>query len=285
MKATWARAMWALFEPIHAVTYFSPLARGAFEAAGLRGFWRGYFAGRAAPLGPVPAAPVVAAFFNFAPHLVERALPAVWELASPERALEARLAGAVAALTEPAQVMSPHDLTEAVELMEAAVAELEPAGRVLGAANAELPRPRTPLGQLWQAATTLREHRGDGHVAALVTAGLGGCEVLTLRSGHDLSREVLQPARGWSDEQWDAATRRLVKRGWLAEDGRITPAGIDVYERVETGTDALAAVPWNALGSAPTTRLKVLLAPLSTACRAELPAANPIGLPVPSGRG
>src|SRR6266536_2659878 len=282
MRATWARAMWAVFEPIHAVTYFSPVARGAFEAAGLRGFWRGYFAGRAGPLGPVPAAPVVAAFFSFAPHMVERALPAVWELASPEQALEARLRGAVAALTEPAGVMSPRDLTEAVELMEAAVAELEPAGRILGAANAELPRPQTPLGQLWQAATTLREHRGDGHIAALVTAGLGGCEVLTLRAGHDLSREVLQPARGWSDEQWEAATRRLVNRGWLAQDGRITAAGVNVYERVETDTDTLAAVPWSALGSAPTARLKVLLTPLTAACRAELPAANPIGLPVPS---
>ena len=44
------RSMWHLFEPIHAVTYFSPQARAAFEEAGLRGFWRGYFAGRAAPL-------------------------------------------------------------------------------------------------------------------------------------------------------------------------------------------------------------------------------------------
>ena len=44
--------MWTLFEPVHAVTYFAPEARSAFEAAGLRGFWRGYFAGRAAPLGP-----------------------------------------------------------------------------------------------------------------------------------------------------------------------------------------------------------------------------------------
>ena len=36
-----ARAMWTLFEPVHAVIYFAPEARGAFEDAGLRGFWRG----------------------------------------------------------------------------------------------------------------------------------------------------------------------------------------------------------------------------------------------------
>jgi hypothetical protein len=64
--------MWTLFEPVHAVTYFAPEARSAFEEAGLRGFWRGYFAGRAAPLGPAGAAVVGASFFNFAPAMVAR---------------------------------------------------------------------------------------------------------------------------------------------------------------------------------------------------------------------
>lgn len=86
--------MWTLFEPIHAVTYFAPEARAAFEEAGLRGFWRGYFAGRAAPLGPTGAAVVTASFFNFAPAFVARAIPAVWDLIAPEDALATRLAGA-----------------------------------------------------------------------------------------------------------------------------------------------------------------------------------------------
>src|ERR1022692_1609682 len=94
-----ARRMWTLFEPVHGVTYFAPEARGAFEDAGLRGFWRGYFAGRAAPLGAVTAAPVTASFYNFAPPMVSRALPAVWQLISPQRALDVRRAGAVAALS------------------------------------------------------------------------------------------------------------------------------------------------------------------------------------------
>jgi hypothetical protein len=285
MKPTWARAMWALFEPIHAVTYFSPAARAAFEEAGLRGFWRGYFAGRAAPLGPVPAAPVVGAFFSFAPAFVARALPDVWERASPERALEARLAGAVAALTPLSRVLSLTELGEAVTILEAAVSALDPAGRVLGAANAALPTPEPLLGRLWQATTTLREHRGDGHIAALVVAGLSGCEALAVRAGHDLPRELLQAARGWSDEQWDAAVRRLVTRGWLDGDGRVTMKGITGYEKVEAETDALAAAPWNAIGSPHTARLTALLGRLSSACRAELPSPNPIGLPVRSGRG
>ena len=93
-----ARQMWMLAEPVHVVTYFTAEGRAAYEAAGLRGFWRGYFAGRAGALGPVGAAPVIAAFYGFAPPMVERALPAVWQLISPEAAMAARTAGAVAAL-------------------------------------------------------------------------------------------------------------------------------------------------------------------------------------------
>src|SRR5215831_20341976 len=93
-----ARRMWTLFEPVHDVTYFAAEARAAFETAGLRGFWRGYFAGRSAPLGRISAAPVTASFYTFAPAMVSRALPAVWELISPEEALAVRQAGAVIAL-------------------------------------------------------------------------------------------------------------------------------------------------------------------------------------------
>src|SRR5690348_4576858 len=93
-----ARQMWILAEPVHVLTYFTAEGRAAYGAAGLRGFWRGYFAGRAGALGPVGAAPVIAAFYGFAPQMVERALPAVWQLISPEAAMEARTAGAVAAL-------------------------------------------------------------------------------------------------------------------------------------------------------------------------------------------
>jgi len=89
-----ARLMWTLFEPVHAVSYFTPQARAAFEEAGLRGFWRGYFAGRTAPLGVASAPVVTASFFNFAPAMVARAIPGVWELITPDEALRLRLAAA-----------------------------------------------------------------------------------------------------------------------------------------------------------------------------------------------
>ncbi|MFY9890827.1 MAG: hypothetical protein WAK71_21110, partial [Streptosporangiaceae bacterium] len=130
--AATARQMWTLFEPVHVISYFTPDARGAFEQAGLRGFWRGYFAGRAAPIGAVGAAPVVAAFFSFAPPMVARALPAVWDLISPEQALDVRQAGAVAALREllglSASDPEPAQVAAAADRLSAAAAALDGAG-------------------------------------------------------------------------------------------------------------------------------------------------------------
>src|SRR5262249_12067381 len=166
--------MWTLFEPVHDVTYFAPEARAAFEAAGLRGFWRGYFAGRSAPLGRISAAPVTASFYTFAPAMVSRALPAVWDLASPQDALRAREAGAVVALGGRLAGKDGAVRVAADKLAQAA-ADLACWGRVLAGANAVLPVPDEPLARLWHAATVLREHRGDGHFAALVAADVDGC--------------------------------------------------------------------------------------------------------------
>jgi hypothetical protein len=165
-----ARRMWTLFEPVHVVSYFSPEARAAFVDAGLRGFWRGYFAGRAAPLGRAGAAPVTASFFTFAPPMVARALPGVWDLITPEDALAVRSAGAVAALRRLLGELA--GIGAAADLLVRAADGLDCSGRVLAAANAALPVTGggEPLARLWQAATLLREHRGDGHFAALVAA-------------------------------------------------------------------------------------------------------------------
>jgi hypothetical protein len=270
-----ARRMWTLIEPVHAVTYFTPQARAAFEAAGLRGFWRGYFAGRAAPLGAVGAGPVEATFFGFAPAMVRRALPDVWNRATPAAALIARLDGARAALSETLPGDGPE---EAAALLRRAAESAEFPGRPLAAANADLPWPEDPLGTLWHAATLLREHRGDGHVAALLVAGLDGAESLVWRSSLDSAREVLQPARGWTDEQWEAAAARLTARGWL-DSGAATDVARAAHDTVERQTDALAAGPWHALGPDGTATLETLLTPLSEAALRLLPHPNPIVLP------
>src|SRR5206468_3917471 len=139
-----ARRMWSHYEPLHVVTYFTPEARSAFEAAGLRGFWRGYFAGRAAPLGAVEEAPVTASFFSFASAMVARALPDVWTRISPADALRVRAEGAVAALQAQLGDVPNSALHEIADLFETAIDGLDCAGRVLAAANLALPRPTDP---------------------------------------------------------------------------------------------------------------------------------------------
>lgn len=272
--------MWTLLEPLHAVTYFAPEARSAFEEAGLRGFWRGYFGGRAAPLGAVGAAPVYATFFGFARPMVERALPEVWSMADPEAVLAARAAGARAALLG---LLGPVDVAEAADLCRTAAEAVEVVGRPLAAANAALAWPTDPLDVLWQAATVIREHRGDGHVAALVVAGLDGCESLIWRSALDNERRVLQPARGWTDQEWDEAEARLAARGWLDSAGRATDIAVAARDQVEESTDVLASGPWRALGAEGVARLAELLRPVSSLAFQALPTPNPIGLRSPLG--
>ena len=274
--------MWTLFEPIHAVTYFAPEARSAYEQAGLRGFWRGYFAGRAAPLGAASTAVVTASFFNFAPAFVARAIPGVWELITPEEALRVRMAGATEALQR-LLAGQEADAAAAADLLWRAIGELDFSGRVLAAADAALPVPvpGDGLARLWLAATVLREHRGDGHFAALAAADIDGCEAVALRCCLDLRREDLQPVRGWTDEAWDGARSRLTERGWLGADGELTSAGRQAHAAVENATDWAAARPWTRLGAETTTEIATVLAPLAQSCASALPYPSPIGVPAP----
>ena len=271
-----ARAMWTMFEPVHDVTYFAPEALGAFTEAGLRGYWRGYFAGRAAPLGGTGAAVVTASFYNFAPAFVARAIPGVWELITPQEAMAVREAGAAASLR---RLLGGREAeaAKAADLLWRAAEDLDFAGRVLSAANSERPASGDPLTRLWQAATLLREHRGDGHFAALVAAGIDGCEAVVLRCAKDIARDLMQPARGWTDEQWGAAAARLTERDWIGEDGTLTGAGRVVHDAVETATDQAAERPWNRMGAAGLAEVADVLLPLAQACAAALPEVIPVG--------
>lgn len=277
--ARYARAMWTLYEPIHAVTYFAPEARAAFEAAGLRGYWRGYFAGRTAPLGAVGPAPVIAVFNGFAPAMVQRALPAVWSLIDPAAALDVRATGAAATLRRMAPDVT--SVERAASALESVVERLDRPGRPLGAANADLPARTDPHERLWQATATLREHRGDGHVAALVVAGLAGLPMLVLRGALDIGRDQLQPARGWADDEWDTAAASLTEAGLLDAAGTVTGVGRQRIDQVEQATDAAAAGAWAALDESEIVLIATALLPIARACAAELPPRTPIGTLTP----
>src|SRR3954447_20660558 len=272
-----ARHLWALGEPVHALTYFAAEARDAFTAAGLTGFWAGYFAGRAAPLGPVGAEVVTATFGSFAPGFVARRVPGVWTAVSPADALAARLAGVDAAVQRvlPGWAGSD-DAREAATLARRAAEAVDVPGRPLAAANAGVDWPAEPHLVLWQALTTLREHRGDGHLAALLQRELLGLPALVLAAAAGATdAEWLQKARGWTAEEWSAAVEELAGRGLLA-DGELTPEGLAVRTAAEADTDRLALPPWRALGDAGCRRLTDLLAPVRRAVVAagDWPAGN-----------
>jgi hypothetical protein len=248
----------------------------------------GYCAMRAAPLGPVGPAAVTAAFFGFAPGRISRALPDAWEIAPADVALQARLTGADGALRRlfGPDVLAGASLKRAAELAAEAAAKAETAGRVLGAANQALPLPSEPHLTLWQALTTLREHRGDGHIAALVSAEVSPVQSHLLKSAAgEAPGDRLQQGRAWSDEAWKSATSELIERGWLNADGGLTDEGRRCKDNIEKSTDAAAESPWLALGPARTAELESLLAPLTATIvdSGLIPASNPIGLPLQIG--
>lgn len=276
-----SRRMWQLTEPLHAVVYFTPEARSATDAAGLRGFWMGYFASRVAPLGPVGPEVAVATFYGFHRARAERALPDAWHFAAVDAVLRARSDGAAAALRRLFTPIDPAAIDEAAELAWAASQYADTAGRVLGAGNQALARPDESLAALWQATTTLREHRGDGHVACLLAAGVSpvGGHILKIAAG-EADSDLLRAARGWPDDIWNAEVIALRERGWIEPEGKLTGAGAAIRDAVEVGTDRAASVPWDRLGTERTERLQVLLKPMVDRVRDAgiMPQPNPIGL-------
>ncbi len=249
---------------IHSVNYYTAEIN-RFRDDGFRGWWHAYLAYRPAPLGPVPAAVVTAAFFNFAPRMIERAVPGVWDIMSPADVL-ARRFDLVDEAFERIFADGNHDdaIAEAADLAEAAVRNLDPGVRVLSAAMAAQPWPERPAMRLWHAATIWREYRGDSHNIALAAAGLDGveCHVLMAASGHG-NQPTIAAIRGWTAEEWQAACERLRTRGLVDEQGAFTELGAQFRADVESATDRLSAGPVDNLGHENADRLYRLATGLS----------------------
>ncbi len=277
MDATVARKMYRALEPYHAMIYFVPEASERYKAFGIGGRM-GYFASRGAPMGAVSAELIISAFYNFNPGLVRSAIPAAWQRATPAQIVDARFAGADAALR---RILGEHiadpEVSEAAELAREASTACTLQGRITYAAHATLEWPTEPHMVLWHAITLLREFRFGGHVAALLSDGVGPCEALVMHVGTgQASRQALQTTRSWSDEEWETATQGLHERGLLTADGVLTDEGKAHRDAVEQMTDVLALAPWQHLGDDKCERLRELGRPLS---RAILDAkAIPTGL-------
>src|ERR1700733_10673995 len=260
-----ARRLYRLVEPVHLVTYFADEPTDALLALGLRNYWDGYFAGRAAPLGRVPAEVVHAVFYNFAGGEVARHIPRVWGTVTPEAALAARERGSVAALRRIlGDLADAPGLARVAALAARAATSAPTEGRVLYAALRALPLPEEPVARLWHAATLLREHRGDGHIAALIVEGIGGTQAHVL---HALSENI--PAEKFGRVHHLAADRlaRVVDgmrdRGLIDASGWLSDAGRETKERIESVTDDLAAAAYSGLEASELNQLVADLEPIS----------------------
>ena len=272
--------MWHQIEPVHAALYFSPQA---FDEAAALGYdttsrWPSYFAWRTAPLGAAGPALVAATYYSFSPAMIAAHVPGIWATATPQQVLDARLRAVDRTLST--LLPSVTRLREAADLAIRAAESADPAHRPLAAANSDLPWPDEPHLAMWQAFTVLREHRGDGHLTALHSAGLDPCEALVSFAAVGAAPAVNFAGRGWTDEQWVAAQQRLADRGLVHADGTATEAGHALRAQIERRTDEWAAGPWRALGELGAQRLADLVRPLLGAVFTSglLPKTSTLGI-------
>jgi hypothetical protein len=268
---TLVRRVHRVIEPYHTIVYFTPRRTEIYRALGLGGA-SGYFASRSAPLGPVPAPVVTATFFNFAPDLVATAMDGVWERTTPTAVLAARLGVVDAALRSQLgdAVVESDEMARAAALARTAAEEATNyvEGRPLFAAHAALDWPTEPHLVLWHATTLLREFRGDGHIATLVTTGLDGLDAIVINAAsRQIPESFLRATRGWDDDAWTRAIALHRQTGWLEPDDsgtgslELTPDGVEQREAIEAATDRASTLPWLAVGTAGITELEGLMRP------------------------
>ncbi len=240
-------------EPIHTVAYYSPEIYG-FNDNGFKGWWHAYFAYRSAPMGAVSAATVTAVFYNFAPRMVERAVPGCWDIMAPDavraRQIELTTASMQRALHD---YPNPDEIRAAASALLAFASQLPKGARPLYAAWASEPWPSQSTGggdimDLWHGCTLLREFRFDGHNIALAAGGLDPveCHVMMTTGGHG-NGATIRKIRGWNAQEWDTAWETLVQKGWITADGEQTQQGNAARRAVERETDRLSSAAIEAL--------------------------------------
>jgi hypothetical protein len=229
-----ARRLRDALEPIATQGWWSRPAGEGLTALGVD-FFPGYVWGRAAALGTPTASVVAATFGVFEPDMIGAAYEAGVAGASRDDILATRAAGGAANVDA---IASPGECAAIAEPLLRAVGSLDGLGRPLFSALRSLPVPSSPGGRLWRAAELVREHRGDGHLAALVGAGLDAVEanVLTERwLGFRLGE--YSATRGFVPDALAAAVGRLQARGWMDADD-LTGPGRAAREAIEAATDA-----------------------------------------------
>jgi hypothetical protein len=273
MTLSTARRMFALVEPIGVIPYADDEPTEAMYALGFTNYWDTYFAGRAAALGEVPAEVVDALFYNFAPGEVARHIPKVWRITTPAAAFAARQQGCATALR---RILADHvdspAFERAADLLTKAALSAPVEGRPMYAALRAMPIPPDVVEQIFHSASMLREHRGDGHIAALMVAGIGGLEAhVLLALDMDMPAERFGRVHHLPRPQLQAVIDTMRDRGLIGEDGWLTEQGRAVKQRVESLTDELAAKPYESLTPNELDQLMSDLEPLAALLRAAQP--------------
>ena len=266
---TIARRMYDLLEPICVVSYKVAECNQELAALGHRTYWDGYFASRAAPLGRVPAEVVHAAFYSFAEGEAARHIPSAWDTIPPEASVAARERGSAAYLRRILgdELADSPGLARAADLATKAATSAPMEGRMMYAGMRTLPVPSEPVARLWHSGTMLREHRCDGHIAALVCARIGGTEahVLGAIAGGIHPPESFGRIHHLPKRRLAEVMAGLRERGLIDSDGYFTNAGRETKQRIEALTDELATPPYDALSSDELDELIALLEPITAA--------------------
>ncbi|MEZ5227033.1 MAG: hypothetical protein R2710_10255 [Acidimicrobiales bacterium] len=272
MSVSVARAFWQRFETLHAVTYFAPESIAAAKDAGLKGFWMGYFGFRPLRSDPWRQAPS---------RPPSRTSPLRDGAAVASRRLGAGVARGPSRhsgreLAARALRRAAPDVETSVELndeLRSLSMQASVLGRPMYAANRSVGVFDDPVQELWQQCTTLREQRGDGHVAALAVHAVDGVEAHhPLAAGTGIDPETFFANRGWTADERDAGRVRLVDRGCCRRRA-ITAAGAELRSSIESLTDELAV-------AAPLSLVERLDGVArSVVASGVLPFPNPMGLP------
>jgi len=247
---------------LHSPVYSSSGVSERFAARGVTDRLAGYVARRAAPLGLPDGRPgahlVNATFYGFSPTAVAAQIPAVWDLISPAEALSDTL-DAMRELLSGLFADRIDEVVELADLLAPVAAAHETVGRPLAAAWADVPLTGEPLLDLWLATCTIRESRGDGHIALLVAADIGPLASHLVRTG-DLPevRAPLVNMRGWTEAELDAAAAELRDRGLLDAQGRRTDHCRAFRLDIERRTDELSSSAWELAGPNAVTRISDL---------------------------
>ena len=225
-------------EPLHSCAYYADEVK-RFTEFGFSGWWHAYFAYRAAPMGAVSAQEVTVAFYNFAPRMVEKAVPSCWEVMSPRNVRQQQ----IQIMEEALHRIFKDDVPDrragyAAEALRETLTGLETSGRPLYEAWGTESWPESVLLSLWHAATLLREYRFDGHNDALRQADISGlgCHLMMAADGRG-TPTVIQTIRGWTPKEWQLEAEKLRSRGWITAEGLHTELGRSVRRDIELATD------------------------------------------------